>query len=212
MFDIDVIDCPSPIARLILAHGAGAGKEHDFMQRIAQRLAEQHIEVVLFNFPYMQVIKDTGKRRPPDKAEKLLMHFSEVVDNITADRAPLPTFIGGKSMGGRMATMLLDTLNTVTAAVALGYPFHPPGKPEKTRTEHLLTLRKQLLVVQGERDTFGNKDEVVGYNLPANIALHFLKDGDHSFKPRKASGESLDSHLDSAVSHVTTFVKAHINE
>jgi len=212
MFDIDVIDSPSPIARLILAHGAGAGKEHDFMQCMAQKLASQHIEVVLFNFPYMQVIKDTGKRRPPDKAEKLLAHFSEIVAKIGAERSLLPTFIGGKSMGGRMATMVLGTLNDVIGAVALGYPFHPPGKPEKTRTEHLLTLRKRLLIVQGERDTFGNKDEVVGYNLPANIDLHFLKDGDHSFKPRKASGESLDKHLDRAVCHIRTFIKGCTDE
>lgn len=210
MFDIDVIDSPSPIARLILAHGAGAGKEHDFMQRIAQKLASQHIEVVLFNVPYMQVIKETGKRRPPDKAEKLLMHFSEVVAKVTAERALLPTFIGGKSMGGRMATMLLDTLNDVIGAVALGYPFHPPGKPEKTRTAHLQSLCKPLLIVQGERDTFGRREEVVDYELSNTIELRFLNDGDHSFKPRKASGETLEGHIDTTTQFTVRFIEERI--
>lgn len=210
MFDIDVIDSPSPIARLILAHGAGAGKEHDFMQCMAQKLASQHIEVVLFNFPYMQVIKDTGKRRPPDKAEKLLAHFSEVVAKIGAERSLLPTFIGGKSMGGRMATMLLDTLNDVIGAVALGYPFHPPGKPEKTRTAHLQSLCKPLLIVQGERDTFGRQEEILNYELSSTIELRFLNDGDHSFKPRKVSGETLEGHLETATKSAARFIEEHM--
>ena len=210
MFDIDVIDSPSPIARLILAHGAGAGKEHDFMQCMAQKLASQHIEVVLFNFPYMQVIKDTGKRRPPDKAEKLLAHFSEVVAKIGAERSLLPTFIGGKSMGGRMATMLLDTLNDVIGAVALGYPFHPPGKPEKTRTAHLQSLCKPLLIVQGERDTFGRQEEILNYELSSTIELRFLNDGDHSFKPRKVSGETLEGHLETATRSAARFIEEHM--
>jgi len=210
MFDVDVFETTAPVARLILAHGAGAGKEHDFMQRIAQKLASQHIEVVLFNFPYMQVIKETGKRRPPDKAEKLLMHFSEVVAKVTAERALLPTFIGGKSMGGRMATMLLDTLNDVIGAVALGYPFHPPGKPEKTRTAHLKSLCKPLLIVQGERDTFGRREEVVDYELSNTIELRFLNDGDHSFKPRKASGETLEGHIDTTTQFTVRFIEERI--
>lgn len=207
MFDIEVHSGANPVARLILAHGAGAGKEHEFIQAVARALNALSIEVVLFNFPYMQVIKETGKRRPPDKAEKLLAHFSELIDHVSQTRQSLPTFIGGKSMGGRMATMLIDNTESVKGAAILGYPFHPPGKPEKTRTEHLETIAKPILIVQGERDTFGTQNEVEAYTLSSSIHCEFLVDGDHSLKPRKASGKTYQEHIERASTLIEAFIK-----
>ena len=221
MFDIEIKRSDSPVAQLVLAHGAGAGKEHEFMQTMSALFVEQNIDVVLFNFPYMQTIKETGKRRPPDKTDKLLQHFHDVVKHIETNcvetstrkqtdagngHAALPIFIGGKSMGGRMATMSIEDMPSVKGAIAFGYPFHPPGKPEKTRTDHLKTVTKPLLIVQGERDTFGTKDEVAAYGLCPTIELAFLVDGDHSFKPRKASGFTQEAHLKTAVDMACDFI------
>jgi predicted alpha/beta-hydrolase family hydrolase len=207
MFDIEVHSATNPVARLILAHGAGAGKEHEFMQTVARALNAHSIEVVLFNFPYMQVINETGKRRPPDKAEKLLAHFSDVVAHISQTCQSMPTFIGGKSMGGRMATMLVDDIESVKGAAVLGYPFHPPGKPEKTRTEHLEAIAKPVLIVQGERDTFGTRSEVDAYALSSSICCEFLVDGDHSLKPRKVSGKTHQEHIEHASTLIEAFIK-----
>tara|TARA_B100001063_G_C16728632_1_gene537948 strand:- start:676 stop:1344 length:669 start_codon:yes stop_codon:yes gene_type:complete len=217
MFDIEIHpvitdeNSKAPIARLILAHGAGAGKHHDFMQAMASQLTSQKIEVVLFNFPYMQTMMETGKRRPPDKAEKLLAHFSAIIDEVAETQTSVPTFIGGKSMGGRISTMVLDDAESIIGAIAFGYPFHPPGKPEKLRTAHLETLNKPLLILQGERDTFGTKDEVSAYSLSSAITLSYLADGDHSFKPRKQSGFTLETHIECAAKSTADFIKAHVN-
>lgn len=205
MFDIEIHKATAPIARLVLAHGAGAGKEHDFMQTMATLLNDQHIDVVLFNFPYMQTINETGKRRPPDKADKLLAHFESVIDHVVSKSDALPTFVGGKSMGGRMASMLVDSNEHVNGCVALGYPFHPPGKPEKTRTAHLASIMKPMLIVQGERDTFGTQTEVREYSLANTIQCEFLADGDHSLKPRKASGLTHQQHLENAAKLIHAF-------
>ncbi|WP_334061611.1 alpha/beta family hydrolase [Alteromonas genovensis] len=221
MFDIEIKRSNSPVAQLILGHGAGAGKDHEFMQTMSALFVERNIDVVLFNFPYMQTIKETGKRRPPDKAEKLLQHFHDVVTYIETScvetstlkqtdaenkQASLPTFIGGKSMGGRMATMSIEDMPSVKGAIAFGYPFHPPGKPEKTRTDHLQAVNKPLLIVQGERDTFGTKSEVAEYALCPSIEISFLADGDHSFKPRKASGFTQVAHIKAAVDKAYDFI------
>ncbi len=206
MFDIEIKKATDPQACLVLAHGAGAGKDHEFMQQIAHKLCVHNINVVLFNFPYMQTIKETGKRRPPDKADKLLAHFESVIDKVFEEGSSLPLFIGGKSMGGRMASMLLDNLEQVQGAIALGYPFHPPGKPEKTRTGHLECMNKPMLIIQGERDTFGTQQEIRKYSLADTIEMAFLSDGDHSFKPRKASGKTQQAHIESAAAIVADFI------
>lgn len=231
MYDIEIKRAASPIAQLILGHGAGAGKEHEFMQTMSALFVERNIDVVLFNFPYMQTIKVNGKRRPPDKADKLLKHFRDVVKHIKTSsaetssakqtdaenkHASLPIFIGGKSMGGRMATMSLENMPSVKGAIAFGYPFHPPGKPEKTRIEHLNAMTKPLLIVQGERDTFGTKGEVAKYALCPSIDIAFLADGDHSFKPRKASGFTQEAHMKEAVDIACDFIiktlKGHVDD
>ena len=195
-----------PIAVLLLAHGAGAGMDSDFMADMARRIAAIGVTVVRFNFPYMQTIAQTGKRRPPDKVSKLEEHFLAQIAEV-AKQHTVPLFIGGKSMGGRVATMVLARSNA-KAAVALGYPFHPPGKPDKLRTEHLLTEGKPILVMQGERDTFGTQNEIQQYGLPDRIECQFLPDGDHSLKPRKASGFNYEDHMQTTAEAVVAFIRS----
>lgn len=196
----------TPIAHLILAHGAGAGKNSDFMQQTALALADLGIRVSRFDFDYMQLATRLGKRRPPDKLDKLLACYQRVLNDMTEE---LPLFIGGKSMGGRVASMLLQSSKAV-GGICYGYPFHPPGKPHKLRTEHLYPIDKPMLIVQGARDTFGNQQEVEQYALPANFKLCYLTDGDHSFKPRKSSGVSLEHNFEHAIQITTQFINQHI--
>lgn len=193
---------------LVLAHGAGAGMSHPFMQSIAERLAAQQIGVLRFNFPYMQLIEQTGKRRPPNPMPVLMEHFQQVINGI--EHRPL--FIGGKSMGGRVASLIGQECNQVHGLVLLGFPFHPVGKPEKYRGEHLETMQIPTLLLQGERDTFGNREELASFNLSKNITTHWLKDGDHSFKPRKASGLTLEDNLDSAAENIAAFIRNHASQ
>ncbi|MFT6284620.1 MAG: putative alpha/beta-hydrolase family hydrolase [Arenicella sp.] len=196
----------NPIATFVFAHGAGAGQDSEFMQLMTQGIAKNNINVLRFNFAYMQLAEELGKRRPPDRADKLLMHFKAVLSEIDSG---FPIFIGGKSMGGRMASMLLDE-STAVGCVCMGYPFHSPGKLETLRTEHLLAINKPVLILQGERDTFGTRQEVDKYNLSAQVHLNFLADGDHSFKPRKASGFTLEDNLNLAIKNTVQFIKTNI--
>ena len=198
-------------ARLILAHGAGAGSDSDFMQEMAQALKSRQIDVVLFDFDYMKVIKETGKKRPPERMPKLQEQWQRQIDEVVNETKDddLPLFIGGKSMGGRVASTLYQEAD-VNGCVCLGYPFHPPGKPEKLRTEHLQALARPLLVVQGERDTFGTRAEVQTYSLSSEIDIVYLADGDHSFKPRKASGVTLEQNMMQAADAIASFVTSHL--
>ena len=191
-------------ATLLLAHGAGAGMESSFMEATAQGLAGLGWHVVRFEFPYMQRQRLLGKRRPPDRAEILIEHFREQVSALAGSS---PLFIGGKSMGGRIASMSTH-LEYVGALICLGYPFHPPGKPEKLRTDHLVDIKVPAMIIQGERDTFGNQDEVKRMNLPSQIKKVWLADGDHSFKPRKKSGRTLEQNMDLAVESLVAFLRS----
>ncbi len=190
---------------LVLAHGAGAGLDHPFMQAMAKGLAADGIKVVLFDFPYMQRARAENKKRPPDRMPALLEAMQAVIDGTEG-----PVFLGGKSMGARVALTLAAQMGErCKGALALGYPFHPPGKPERLRLEPFEGLAKPTLILQGERDTFGRRDEVAAYPLPANVRLHYLADGDHSFKPRKASGHSEADNLTEAVAQMVAFIKEH---
>jgi predicted alpha/beta-hydrolase family hydrolase len=192
----------NPIATFVFAHGAGAGQNSEFMQMMAKGIAGHKINVVRFNFAYMQLAEESGKRRPPDRADKLLSQFTELLNQIDNS---LPIFIGGKSMGGRMASMLLEE-STAEGCICMGYPFHPPGKPEKLRTQHLLNINKPVLILQGERDTFGKREEIASFNLSQQIQVSYLADGDHSFKPRKASGYNFDGHINLAITQTAEFI------
>lgn len=196
-----LVDGPDDaFATLILAHGAGAGMEHEWMTTVARGLAERGLRVVRFEFPYMHARRE-GRRPGPDRMPKLLACYREVVE---AQQAPV--ILAGKSMGGRAATMLADDIDC-RGVVAFGYPFHPPGKPENLRTAHLETMQTRTLIVQGERDTFGTREEVAGYTLSQQIELRWLDDGDHSLKPRKKSGFTHAGHLDLAMDAAVAFAR-----
>ncbi len=208
-FSTQIVRADNEKATLILAHGAGAGMNSDFMADIAKRLAAQQISVIRFDFPYMQTMTESGKRRPPDKIDKLEAHYLAQIDALRSS-VSTPLFIGGKSMGGLVSTLVLEQADVV-GAVVYGYPFHPPGKPEKLRTAHLEALSKPLCIIQGERDTFGTCDEVGQYPLSALVETVFLTDGDHSLKPRKASGISYEDNMATALSATVEFINRHLS-
>ncbi|MEQ8603320.1 MAG: dienelactone hydrolase family protein [Marivibrio sp.] len=173
---------------LILAHGAGAPMDSDVMNDLAGRLATAGLRVLRFEFPYMAERRASGKKKPPDREPKLLDAWRTAV---AAARVDLPVggrlALGGKSMGGRMASLIADEAGA-DALVCFGYPFHPPGKPDRLRTAHLETIRTPTLICQGERDPFGRRAEVEAYALSGAVELFWAPDGDHDLKPRKASG------------------------
>lgn len=187
---------------LVLAHGAGAPMDSDFMNEIATLLAQRDVGVIRFEFAYMQQRRVDGKRRPPNRQPELLALWGQVIAQL-GDAENL--FIGGKSMGGRMASMVADEAG-VRGLVCLGYPFHPPKKPETTRTEHLKALRTKTLIVQGTRDGLGNHSEVSDYTLSPAIELCWLDDGDHDLKPRVRSGFTHQQHLESAADRIAGFI------
>lgn len=189
---------------LVLAHGAGAAMDSDFMAAFADGLAGQDLRVVRFEFPYMAERRQTGRRRPPDRQPVLRETWLSVIAAVKATRL----FVGGKSMGGRIASLIADEAG-VAGLVCLGYPFHPAGKPGTLRVEHLQTIRTPTLIVQGERDALGNRQEVASYRLSRNVQIHWLPDGDHSFKPRKASGRTEQENWSDAIDAVAEFIQRH---
>lgn len=191
---------------LILAHGAGAPMDSPFMQQMAQGLAARGVRVVRFEFPYMAQRRVDGRKRPPNPQAQLLQQWRDVHAQVRQQVAG-PLAIGGKSMGGRMASLLADELGAA-ALICLGYPFYAAGKPEKPRVAHLAELRTPTLIVQGERDALGNRDAVAGYDLSPAIALHWLQAADHDLKPLKASGFSHEQHLDSAAQVIARYLGA----
>jgi uncharacterized protein len=196
-----LVDGPSGAARtIILAHGAGAPMDTDFMNFFAKGLVKHGLRVVRFEFPYMATRRKTGKGGPPDREPVLRDAWLRVIASVKAKSV----FIGGKSMGGRIASLVADEA-AVAGLVCLGYPFHPTGKPEQLRTEHLKAIKTPTLIIQGERDPFGTREEVAGYNLSKNIRIHWLRDGDHSFKPRKSSGRTEEQNWAEGVDAIAAF-------
>jgi predicted alpha/beta-hydrolase family hydrolase len=175
------------------------------MNDFAKALMARGIEVVRFEFPYMARLRAEGKRSAPDRMPELEAAYHEVLTKLKK-RPRL--FIGGKSMGGRVATRIADEAK-VRGVVALGYPFHPPKQQSSLRVEHLTTLKTPCLIIQGTRDSFGTHEEVLKYPLAASVALHWLKDGDHSFVPRKSSGRSEAQNMEEAFGVVQEFIDAH---
>lgn len=190
---------------VLLAHGAGAGMDHPFMTEMDTLLTEQGFEVRRFEFPYMQKRREDGKKRPPDRLPKLIDYFCEQIAALEAETS-LPIYLAGKSMGGRVATMVLEQ-TSARAAFVFGYPFHPPGKPDNLRTEHLLTMSKPVKVFQGERDTMGNSDEVPGYGLSSDVDVIWMEDGNHDLKPRVASGFTQQDHMLRAAKTIGEYVR-----
>jgi predicted alpha/beta-hydrolase family hydrolase len=187
-------------ATLILAHGAGAPMDSTFMDDIATRLAALGIGVLRFEFPYMAQRRIDGGKRPPNPKPKLLECWREVYAAVRACVSGTLA-IGGKSMGGRMASLLADELHA-DALICLGYPFYAAGKPEKPRVEHLAELSTPTLIIQGERDALGNRETVEGYTLSSAIHVHWLPTANHDLKPLKAAGVSYEACLQDTAEHI----------
>ena len=201
---IDEAEGGAPPLSIVLAPGAGAGMDSVFMEQVARALTAESFRVVRFDFPYMQEARKTGRRTRPDFPPVLEQTWLKVIEQLAE---PSRLVIGGKSMGGRIASMVADRAG-VKGLVCLGYPFHPAGRPQILRVAHLKELKTPALVLQGERDALGSRTEIAGYDLSSAIRLVFLADGDHSFKPRKASGRTYEENLGQAVREIATFCRA----
>ena len=179
---------------LILAHGAGAPMDSEAMERLVSALSEAGIGVVRFEFDYMAQRRTGGSKRPPPGQNQLLSQWQAMIDAVDQELGGEPVFIGGKSMGGRMASLLLAGQGSGAAQVrgglAFGYPFHPPGKPQRWRTGHFPALQRPLWIAQGERDPFGKRAELeqTADVLEHLDAIHWVPDADHDLKPAKRSG------------------------
>jgi predicted alpha/beta-hydrolase family hydrolase len=200
-----LVDGPKTAAKSFLfAHGAGAPMDSPFMQRVAEGVAASGVRVIRFEFPYMHRRRESGKGGAPDPARILMRSFRDAIEQVGGGNRLV---IGGKSMGGRIASMVADD-SAVLGVVCLGYPFHPPGKPENTRTKHLENLRTPTLIMQGTRDTFGLQREVGSYKLSPAIRIEWIEDGDHSFKPRARSGRTEAGNVEAAIALVNEFIAA----
>jgi predicted alpha/beta-hydrolase family hydrolase len=194
-------DAPTTI---LLAHGAGAPMDSAAMTATAKALAAAGFRVARFEFSYMAA-RRSGARKPPPRAETLQPEYRAA---IAALGLKTPLVIGGKSMGGRVASMIADAVRPA-GLLCLGYPFHPPEKPQQLRTAHLADLRTPTLIVQGTRDPFGTPDEVATYDLSPAIEILWLEDGDHDLKPRKSvSGFSAADHLATMAARVAGWAEA----
>jgi predicted alpha/beta-hydrolase family hydrolase len=192
-------DAPTTV---VLAHGAGAPMDSPWMETVAKGLAERGLRVARFEFPYMQKRREGGARGAPDREPVLRASWRAAIEALGGGPRLV---IGGKSLGGRMASLVADEVGA-RGLVCLGYPFHPPGRPERLRTAHLAALRTPALVVQGTRDPFGTPDEIPGYGLSPAIRLVWIEDGDHDLRPRKSSGRTQPQNLAAAVDAVADFV------
>ena len=191
---------------VVFAHGAGAGMDSDFMVQMATGLAQQGVQVCRFNFNYMQINKDEGKRRPPERMPKLVEHFEQVIAEVIAKQQPKQVYLMGKSMGGRVATILCEHLNfPVKGVLCLGYPFIPikGGNP---RLEPLEKCQVPVHIIQGDRDRFGNQQQVRDWILPKSVTFSWVPDGDHSFEPRKRSGHTWEENLNFSIAEIIKFI------
>lgn len=194
---------------LILAHGAGAPMDSAFMGALAEALDEQAIACVRFEFPYMAKRRDDGKKRPPDRQPVLLESFRSILREVRAEvGSGRRVLIGGKSMGGRMASLLASESSAgIDGVVCYGYPFHAPGKPEKWRIEHFPEVQCPLMVIQGTRDPFGKYQEVQDRGpIPGLSRLLWLEGGNHDFQPLKKQPESPEQLIQNAALATRQFV------
>ncbi len=200
----------APTATLLLAHGAGAPMDSPFMNQLAALLSERSVRVIRFEFPYMASRRTTGRKKPAPKAELLQdVYRAAIKEALPEVKGPLA--IGGKSMGGRVASLIADDVHAagkseLKGLVCVGYPFHPPGMPEKLRTAHLEALSCPALIVQGERDPFGSRAEVETYQLSRSIRLAWIGDGDHDLGPRGSSGFTRKGNLAAAADAIAAFL------
>ena len=194
-------------AGLVLAHGAGAGQQSRFMVETSRALAGRGITTATFDFPYI-----TRGRSAPDKAPVLEAAWRDAIAAARGDQAfaALPLFIGGKSMGGRIAShVAAQGAEGIAGLVFLGYPLHPPGRPETRRDAHLPAIKEPMLFVQGTRDEFGTSAEIRELlpRLNPKAALFEVADGDHSFKVRvKVTDRPQQAVIDEIYDQVAAFI------
>ncbi|MGI2170688.1 alpha/beta family hydrolase [Shewanella sp. MF05960] len=207
---------------IIFAHGAGANMHHEFMVNMSDQLVTAGFQVYRFNFLYMQANMQDGKRRPPDRAPKLLHHFEQVLIDVGHKIeqgliAPKRIVLMGKSMGGRMSAILTskqhsfvssqaqDIAAHISAVICLGYPFIPlkGGEP---RLAPIQTNPLPILIVQGERDKFGGREQIPAWTLTEKTQLCWMSDGDHSLQPRKSSGYTLAGNMQLAINSISQFI------
>lgn len=193
---------------VLLAHGAGAPMDSAAMNATSKTLSAQGLRVARFEFAYMASRRTDAGRKPPPKAETVMPEYVAAVDALGP--TPGPLVIGGRSMGGRVASMVADQLfaaGRIAGLLCLGYPFHPPAKPQQLRTAHLKNLKTPTLICQGTRDEFGTREEVEGYELSPSIEILWLEDGDHNLTPRKAvSGFSAADHMKTVATSVEAWL------
>ena len=198
--------------QLIIAHGAGAGITFSFLEAIARLIGEQGIKVTRFEFAYMAAGREGGKKRFPPKAETLIGEYVDMIDVVSKSKPNTQKLvIGGKSLGGRVASLIADREfrnGRIDGLVCLGYPFHAPGQPGRLRTAHLENLTCPALIVQGTRDPFGSQAEIETMKIPPEIAFYWIGDGDHDFRPRSTSGFTQTGNLEAAAVAVASFLKA----
>jgi predicted alpha/beta-hydrolase family hydrolase len=192
---------------IMLAHSAGAPMDSASLNATAKVLAAAGFRIARFEFAYMAARRQ-GQRRPPPKAENVMPEYVAAIDALGP--TPGPLIIGGKSMGGRVASMIADAafdVGRIAGLLCLGYPFHPIGRPQQLRTAHLTTLRTPTLICQGTRDEFGDRYEVGNYGLSDAIEMFWLEDGDHDLKPRKSiSGFTTAQHLEAVADKITEWL------
>lgn len=186
---------------VILAHGAGESSDSTFLTYFAEAIAGLGHRVARFDFPYMAQRSTTGRRRPPDREEILRESWRSVIAGLPYERI----VIGGKSMGGRIASLVAGDAD-VDGLLCLGYPFHPSGRPEKLRIDHLRELATPTLILQGERDPFGTREEVERFPLSDSVRIHWVPDGDHSFRPGRGSDRSHDQNMKNAARAIEPFL------
>jgi predicted alpha/beta-hydrolase family hydrolase len=211
-------DGPADGPLCIFAHGAGAPMDSDFMEMFAKGLGDKGVRVARFEFPYMQERRNIGKKRPPNRQPELIACFDQVLSLLGR-----PAVLVGKSMGGRMASILASSFNAessvevltvnplVKGVCAVGYPFHPQGKPEKLRIDHLGDIGVPMSVIQGTRDALGSQECVTALfaeqRIPLSMSMLWLEDGDHDLKPRKKSGLTHQQHINEAIEYCASFIK-----
>ncbi len=193
---------------IILAHGAGAPADSAFMDRLSGSLASAGVATVRFEFPYMLRRRDDGRKRPPDRQPVLLAHFRDVIRQVAGNGR---IFIGGKSMGGRMASLLAaepDLAGTLSGCVCFGYPFHPPGKPDHWRVGHFGRFHCPVMIIQGTRDPFGKQKEVEGFEAlsDSSCRIHWLEGANHDFRPLARQPETEDQVIENAAKAAASFM------
>jgi predicted alpha/beta-hydrolase family hydrolase len=196
-----LMDGPEDAPLFIFAHGAGGAMDTPFMNRVAKGLGERGVRVIRFEFPYMRARREGKRSGAPDRQPVLLDSWRDAIGRAGVARP----FIGGKSLGGRMASMVADE-SGAAGLICFGYPFHPPGKRDRLRVDHLRAMATPTLIIQGERDPFGTPEDVAEYALASVVRIEWVTDGDHSFKPRRASGSTENANINRAVELAAAFI------